>query len=462
MGSGRKNLNLSTLESQVKSQLNSKVTSASEFAGFSKLSRDERFSRLIELGAMLPEDVTFLRGGGIKTPELAENFIENVIGYFQIPLGVATHFLIDGRDYAIPMAVEETSIIAAASKTAKWVRESGELTTVSCGDLIIGQIQIAKVSNLKKLIEIVELRKTSWISEANRNVAHGLVNRGGGVREIQVRSVARGDEAGGGSMAVIHVLADPCDAMGANIINQVCEYLKAHVEEATGESVTMCILSNLVDTKLTRAKIVMHGIDPELGFKIEEASLFAQQDPYRAATNNKGVLNGIDPILIATGNDWRAVEAGVHAYAARDGQYRSITKWKMVGSDLVGTIEAPIVAGTVGGVTKLHPTAQICLKMLAVSSSAELGRVCAAVGLVQNLGALKALTTVGIIEGHMKLHIKNLTLGAGASERELPLVQKRLEEILTLTKRISLSNAVEVLREIRSGHAKSAQTHGRV
>jgi hydroxymethylglutaryl-CoA reductase len=219
----------------------------------------------------------------------------------------------------------------------------------------------------------------------------------------------------------------------------------------------MCIVSNLVDTKLTRATVVMRGIDPDLGKRIEEASLFAIQDPYRAATNNKGVLNGIDPILIATGNDWRAVEAGIHAFAAQTGQYRSITKWKMVGPDLFGVFEAPIVVGTVGGVTKLHPTAQIGLRILGVDSAAHLARICAAVGLVQNLGALRALTTVGIIEGHMKLHIKNLTLGAGAVEREVPIVQKRLEEILLLTKRISLSNAVEVLREVRALSAGSTR-----
>lgn len=436
------------------------------FKGFSKLSREERFERLREMGALQPGDVDYLRGGGLKTPELAEKFIENVIGYFQLPLGVVTNFRIDGRDVVIPMAVEETSIIAAASKTAKWVRENGEITTETLGELIIGQIQLARVAEFSRVREAVERNKSEWIAAANRDVAHGLVARGGGVRDITVREVPRGDggrsgvSLGGtsdGSMAVIHVLADPCDAMGANIINQVCEYLKTPVELATGEAVTMCILSNLVDTKLTRAKVVMRGIDPELGRKIEEASLFALQDPYRAATNNKGVLNGIDPILIATGNDWRAVEAGVHAYAARDGQYRSITRWKMQGADLVGVLEAPIVVGTVGGVTKLHPTAQICLRMLGVESASGLSRVCAAVGLVQNLGALKALTTVGIIEGHMKLHIKNLTLGAGASEREVPLVQKRLEEILVLTKRISLHNAVEVLREIRGQAAAPSQ-----
>ncbi len=429
------------------------------FKGFSKLSREERFDRLNEIGALTKEEVQFLRQGGLKSPELAEKFIENTLGYFQIPMGVATNFKIDGRDYVIPMAVEETSIIAAASKTAKWVREEGELTTESYGNLIIGQIQIANVRNFADFANTVTANSMTWIELANRDVAFGLVARGGGVREIQVRQVPRGFNADGtdaGTMAVIHVLADPCDAMGANIINQVCEYLKNHVEHATGEKVTMCILSNLVDTKLTRARVVLPNIDPELGKKIEEASLFALQDPYRAATNNKGVLNGIDPILIATGNDWRAVEAGVHAYAARDGQYRSITKWKMEGTSLVGLFEAPIVVGTVGGVTKLHPTAQLSLNMLGIESASELSRICAAVGLIQNLGALKALTTVGIIEGHMKLHIKNLTLGAGALEKEVPLVQKRLEEILMLTKRITLSNAIEVLREIRAAGKDAA------
>jgi len=453
MGMGANSKALKDNEASVETKVDDINTEL--FRGFSKLSREERFERLKKMGALTEEDIEFFRSGGLQSPDLAEKFIENVLGYFQLPLGVATNFRIDGRDYVIPMAVEETSIVAAASKTAKWLRESGEITTESVGDLIIGQIQVAKVSDFNRFKSIVEAKKDSWIEMANRDVARGLVARGGGVREIEVREVPRG--VAGGSMAVIHVLADPCDAMGANIINQVCEYLKGPVEEATGETVTMCILSNLVDTKLTRARAVIYDIDPELGRKIEEASLFAQQDPYRAATNNKGILNGIDPILIATGNDWRAVEAGMHAYAVRDGQYRSLSIWKMEGRDLVGTLEAPIVTGTVGGVTKLHPTAQISLRILGVKSAAELSRVCAAVGLVQNLGALKALTTVGIIEGHMKLHIKNLTLGAGANEREMPLVQKRLEEILALTKRITLSNAIEVLREIRASSQATSQ-----
>ena len=417
------------------------------FQGFSKLGRDERLQRLVEMGALTPEDMRFFRNGAPVPLELAEKFIENVLGYFQLPLGVATNFVIDGKAYAIPMAVEETSIIAAASKTAKWVREYGSIRTEMVGRDIIGQIQIAKVMNYPRLVEMVKAREVQWIDSANREVAAGMVRRGGGVRRLEVRKIERGD---GGHMAVIHVYADPCDAMGANVINQVCEYLKTPVESETGEKVTMCILSNLVDSRLTRATVEMLGLEEQLMERIEEASLFAQQDPYRAATNNKGVLNGIDPILIATGNDWRAVEAGVHAYATMSGQYRAITRWKRERNRLIGVFEAPVVLGVVGGVTNLHPTAKVCLRMLKISSAEELSRVCAAVGLVQNLGALRALTTVGIIEGHMKLHIKNLTLGAGAEEREVPYVQKRLEEILSLHKRISLTNAIEVLKELRA------------
>lgn len=421
------------------------------FQGFSKLNRTERLQRLEAMGALTRDDVQYFLSDAPISLNLAENFIENVIGYFQMPMGIAANFVIDRKPYAIPMAVEETSIIAAASKTAKWIRDSGEIRTEVVGRDIIGQIQIAKVKNFSFLQNYILENKNRLIDLVNRDVAHGLVARGGGVRGIELRSIQRND---GEAMAVVHVLMDPCEAMGANIINQVCEYLKTPIESETGETVTMCILSNLVDTKLTRAEVRIpsqgRAEDIELFKKIEEASLFAQLDPYRAATNNKGVLNGIDPILIATGNDWRAVEAGIHAYAARDGQYKSITRWRYDGSDLYGEFEAPIILGTVGGVTRLHPMAKIALRLLGIETSDELARVCAAVGLVQNLGALKALTTIGIIEGHMKLHIKNLTLGAGAEGQEIPYVQKRLEEILSLTKRITLANAKEVLKEFRN------------
>lgn len=424
------------------------------FKGFSKLSREERLKALMEVGVLHDSDVDYLAKGGLRDTSLGEKFIENVIGYFQLPLGVATNFRIDGQDYVIPMAVEETSIVAAVCKTAKWIRDAGSITTEVVGSEIIGQIQCAKIKDFIQFEKQILTQKKYLIEISNREVAFGLVRRGGGVRDIQVRRVPRGD---GSDMAVVHVLMDPCDAMGANIMNQVCEYLKEPIENFTGEKVTMCILSNLVDSKITRATVHITDIDPDLAEKIEEASLFAQQDPYRAATNNKGVLNGIDPILIATGNDWRAVEAGIHAYAARDGQYRSITRWfRDEKGGLKGVFEAPLIVGTVGGVTMLHPTAMMCIKMLGITTANELSRVIAAVGLVQNLGALKALTTVGIIEGHMKLHTKNLALGAGAEEKEIPMVQKKLEEILAVRKRISLSNAIDVLKELRSKQKAAA------
>ncbi len=417
------------------------------FKGFSKLDRSERLNALLETGLLEAADIEFLKQGGLQDFSLGENFIENVIGYFQIPLGVATNFNIDGQDFVIPMAVEETSIVAAASKTAKWVRENGSIQTKIVGQDIIGQIQVAKVKDPDSFTRKILEQKNILIENSNREVAFGLVRRGCGVTDILVRTIPRPE---GGFMGVVHVHMNPCDAMGANIINQVCEFLRAPIEEISDEKVTMCILSNLVDTKITRAEVRMKNIDLELAQKIQEASLFAQQDPYRAATNNKGVLNGIDPILIATGNDWRAVEAGIHAYAARDGQYRSITKWTIENEELVGVFEAPLIVGTVGGMTTLHPTASMCLRLINTNTANELSRVMAAVGLVQNLGALRALTTVGIIEGHMKLHIKNLSLGAGAQEKEMPLLQKRLEEILAHSNRVSLSHAVDALKVLRA------------
>jgi hydroxymethylglutaryl-CoA reductase len=425
------------------------------FEGFSKLNYDQRLQRLVELGFLTPQGAQFFKSGGLKDVSLGEKFIENVLGYFQLPIGVATHFVIDGRPYVIPMAVEETSIIAAASKTAKWVKEKGFIKTQSLGFEIIGQIQIARVQNPNQLAQVLARHEKEWVELANQEVASGMKARGGGVTRMELRLLPHPQ---GGLMGVIHVFMNAMDAMGANIMNQVCEFLKHPIEQASGEKVTMCILSNLVDSKISRAEVVLEGIEDELAGRIEEASYFAEQDPYRAATHNKGVMNGIDPIVIATGNDWRAVEAGVHAYAARSGQYRAITQWRRQGpGQLRGVFEAPLVVGVVGGVTALHPAAATSLEMLGRPSAAGLGRIMAAVGLVQNLGALKALTTVGIIEGHMRLHIKNLSLGAGATEKELPLVMKKMEEILAMKRRISLSHAVQVLKDIREKAEKFTQ-----
>lgn len=416
------------------------------FRGFSKLSREERFDRLLALGAVTPEDIAFLQRGGIKDLNLADKLIENVIGYFQIPLGVATNFNIDGRDYVIPLAVEETSIIAALSKSAKWIRQHGEITTSIHGDCILGQIQLAKIADFPRFSSIFSENRHYLIEKANKDVAANMVKRGGGVVDLSLRQLKRED---GKDMAVIHLTMNSCDAMGANIINQVLEYLKDPIERLSGEEVTMCILSNLNDQKLTTARVTLKNIDPVLGHKLQEASLFAEMDPYRAATHNKGVMNGIDPVLIATGNDWRAVEAGVHAYAARSGQYQAITRWRYQDETLTGELTAPIIVGTVGGVTSLHPTAKMCLRMMDITSANQLSQVIAAVGLVQNLGAIKALCTDGIIQGHMKLHIDNLLLVAGANECEMPVLKERLQEWLDLNKRVSLNNAHDLLAEIR-------------
>ena len=294
--------------------VDSTLNRADLFSGFHRLDRKERLERAREFGDLDANEVRALSGELTLTPEVAEHLIENVLGTFTLPLGVATNFRIDGRDYLIPMAVEETSIIAAASSTAKWVRASGEITTRMQGDLIIGQIQIPKVEDLQKTRAALQENRELLIGLANACVP-GLVSRGGGVRDILLREMPRAD--GSGTMGVLHVLCDPCDAMGANLINQVCEALKPRIELMTGEKVGLCILSNLTDGKVAIAEVVVRGIDPVVGRGIAEAALFAKSDPYRAATHNKGVMNGVDPILIATGNDWRAVEAGVHAYAAR-------------------------------------------------------------------------------------------------------------------------------------------------
>ena len=416
------------------------------FQGFSKLSREERFHRLLSLGALSPDDVDFLKQCGIKEISLAEKLIENVIGYFQIPLGIATNFNIDGQDYVIPLAVEETSIIAALSKTAKWIRQHGHITTSVEGNCILGQIQFAKVNDFEQLTHLFLKNKTYLINKANEEVAASMVNRGGGVNDLYLRRIKRPD---GGDMAIIHLTMNSCDAMGANIINQVLEYLKEPIQQLTGERVSMCILSNLNDQKITHATVTINHIDPELGHKIQEASFFAEIDPYRAATHNKGVMNGIDPVLIATGNDWRAVEAGVHAYAARSGSYQAITRWRYEESQLIGTLSAPIIVGTVGGVTALHPTAKICLKMMNITSANHLSQLIAAVGLVQNLGALRALCTEGIIQGHMKLHIDNLLMVTDANEKELPELKLRLQEWLSRYNRVNVTNANDLLNEMR-------------
>lgn len=414
--------------------------------GFSKLNAEQRFQRLLAMGIISEQDIAYLRDGGVKNLDLSDKLIENSIGYFQLPLGVATNFRIDQKDYVIPLAVEETSIIAALSKTAKWIRQQGRVETAIAGDVIIGQIQFAQVHNFEQFRQLFAEHREELINRSNQEVAASMVKRGGGVIDLHLRRIERDD---GKDMAVIHLTLNSCDAMGANLMNQILEFLKAPLELLTAEKVTMCILSNLNDQKLTKAKVVIDAVDADLGLRIQEASLFAELDPYRAATHNKGVMNGIDPVLIATGNDWRAVESAVHAYACREGRYSAISHWRYHEGVLTGELTAPIVVGTVGGVTALHPTAGMCLRMMNIQSANELSRVVAAVGLVQNLGALVALCSEGIVQGHMRLHINNLLLAAGAGPLELDSLKAGLQAHLIANKRVSLTDAHSLLAQLR-------------
>jgi len=422
------------------------------FKGFSKLNYEQRLKKLKQLKYLSSKDIAYLKLGSVshkikERVELTQCLIENAIGYFPLPLGVATNFIINKKAYLIPMAVEETSIIASASKTARWVCENGEISTQVLGTNSIGQIQIPEVKNYNRLKKTLKENFEDWKIQAHQTVLKSMTKRGGGLKSYRLRRIKTGKAQ---SMAVLHLLIETCEAMGANIINQTCEYLKSPIEKATGEKVGLCILSNLADQRVVKAQVVLKNQSLDLIKKIESASLFAELDPYRASTSNKGVLNGIDAVLIATGNDWRAVEAGLHAYAVRKGSYSSLTKWRVRKDCLYGEIEGPFMLGTVGGVTDLHPTARLCLKLLAQPKTKELAGLCFALGLIQNLGALRALVTKGVIEGHMRLHTKNMVLKAGAStEKEQEELEKKLLQILKNTKRVTLSQAVSILKKIK-------------
>ena len=422
-----------------------------KFKGFSKLHYEDRLKRLRELAYLSKEDIAYLKLGSVSKKlkervELTQCFIENALGYFPLPLGLAANFIINKKPYVLPMAVEETSIIASASKTARWICKEGEISTHVLNTLSIGQVQIPKVKNYAKLKSCIKQNFPNWKSLINTKVLSSMVKRGGGLKAYELRSLKRPD---GKTMAVLHLHIDTCEAMGANIINQACEYLKAPLEKASGEEVGICILSNLADKRMVQARVILRNQDKNLIKKIESASLFAEIDPYRASTSNKGVLNGVDALLIATGNDWRAVSAGLHAYAGRKGAYSSLTKWRVKGSDLHGEMTGPFMLGTLGGVTDLHPTARLSLKILNFPKAVELAGLACALGLVQNLGALRALVTEGVIEGHMKLHVKNLVLKAGAkSKEEQKALEGELVKLLKKTKRISLSQAIQVFKKI--------------
>lgn len=409
------------------------MTKSSRLPGFYKLSLAERTARVARWAGLSSREEALLLQQGLR-PEQANQMIENGIGTYALPLGVAANFLINGRDYLIPMAVEEPSVIAAVSHAAKLVRAGGGFQAEATAPVMIGQIQVLDLPDLKAAAQAIQENKEALMATANA-CSQSIVRRGGGARDIETRVFP---QTAIGPMLVIHLLYDTCDAMGANAINTAVEALAPQVEDLTGGRTNLRILSNLTDRRLAVASCtVPASVLGEEGLpgtvvarQIEEANVFGLVDPYRATTHNKGVMNGIDAVCIATGNDWRALEAGAHAYAARDGQYRALTDWHVdEQGDLYGAIRLPLAVGTVGGATRVHPTARIALKILGLTSARELAEVMAAVGLAQNLAALKALATEGIQQGHMEMHARQVALAAGATgEGQVEALSARLIE----------------------------------
>ncbi|MEI4483239.1 hydroxymethylglutaryl-CoA reductase, degradative [Phyllobacterium sp. CCNWLW183] len=427
-----------------------KRTASSRIENMRNLSPAERLEQ-VALAAQLDEKTRSVLAAPDALPVLRANgMIENVIGTFQLPLGVATNFLINGQDYLVPMAVEEPSVVAAASYMARIVRGCGGFHTSSTAPIMRAQVQVLATSDPYGARLAILAARDEIISAANSKDAV-LVKFGGGCRDIEVHvfpSTSRGP------MVVLHLLVDVRDAMGANTVNTMAESVSPIIERITGGEVRLRILSNLADLRLARARIEV--TEEALATKefsglrmmegIVDAYEFAAIDPYRAATHNKGIMNGVDPVVVATGNDWRAIEAGAHAYAARSGRYTSLSTWEISNKGtLVGTIEMPMALGLVGGATKTHPAAQAALQILNVETAVELAEVTVAVGLAQNMAALRALATEGIQRGHMALHARNIAIGAGASGEEIDEVARRLAN----DHDVRSARAEEILAEMR-------------
>jgi 3-hydroxy-3-methylglutaryl-coenzyme A reductase (EC 1.1.1.34) len=415
---------------------------SSNIPGFYKLSMEKRREILKKFANLTEEELDLIRNMGALGEHLADHMIENVVSVMEVPMGIAVNFLINDRDYLIPMAIEEPSVVAAASNAAKMARVKGGFKAIATDPIMIGQIEVSGMpdpfgakfrilENKKKLLEIANQQDPI------------LVKLGGGAKDIEVRVLDEKEP-----MIVVHILVDVRDAMGANAVNTMAEALAPYIAELSKGKVRLRILSNLATYRLARAyavfdKDAIGGSDVVDG--ILEAYKFAMLDPYRATTHNKGIMNGIDAVLIATSNDWRAIEAGAHAYAAMNG-YKSLTKWeKNEDGDLVGYIELPMAVGIVGGATSTHPKAKIARKILNVSSAQEFAGVLAAVGLAQNFAAIRALATEGIQRGHMELHARNVAISAGAVGDEIDLVANELVR----QKKIRLDVAQEILKKIR-------------
>lgn len=398
---------------------------SSRIPGFHSQSPRARLDTVAAFAGLDEATVAHLADMGNLKPELADRLIENVIATMSVPIGIATNMIVDGEEVLVPMAVEESSVVAAVCNAAKQARVSGGFTTSTSGTLMIAQIQLVGVSDpwsarLKILEREAEIKA---ICDACDPI---LVKLGGGFRAVEVRLL----DTASGPMVITHLIVDTRDAMGANAVNTMAEKLAPSIAGWTGGRVYLRILSNLADRRLARARAVWK-LSEIGGAEVRDGMLsayhFAAADPYRAATHNKGIMNGVSAVVLATGNDTRAIESGAHAYAARDGRYTSLSRWEATAEgDLAGMIELPLAVGLVGGATKAHPTAQACLKILGVTTAEGLARVIAAVGLAQNFAALKALATVGVQKGHMALHAQNIAMMAGAVGPEIDEVAKAL------------------------------------
>lgn len=415
----------------------------SRISGFHKMSPEDRLAAVTGFAGLDAEAVAQLARPGLD-PHVADHMIENAVSTISIPVGIATNVRVDGRDVLVPMATEESSVVAAVCNSARQCYDAGGFVTSVSGTDMIAQIQLVGVSDPENA-RIRILERKAEIAALCDGCDPMLVRLGGGFRDLEVRVIA----AQGGPMVVTHIIVDTRDAMGANAVNTMAEHLAPSIEAWTGGKVYLRILSNLADRRLARARAVW-PLDAIGGEAVRDGMIaayrFAAADPYRAATHNKGIMNGVSAVVLATGNDTRAVEAGAHAYAARGGRYTSLSTWEVAADGgLVGTLELPMPVGLVGGATKVHPTAQACLKILGVSTAAELARIIAAVGLAQNFGAMKALATVGIQQGHMALHAHNVALVVGAAGPEV----ERLAAILVEKRQVRQDVAMAELAKLR-------------
>ena len=412
----------------------------SNYSGFYKLSVEERLDEVVKFANLDKEDIENIKNTDALDIFKADNMVENVIGRFTLPIGVALNFKINDKDYIIPMVSEEASVIAAASNAAKLARSSGGFYTSNTGSIMIAQIQIVGVKDVNYTRMVIYENKEKILKICN-DKDPVLVKFGGGALDIDVRVIETNFE----NMVILHLKVNTLDAMGANAVNTMAEAVAPFIETITGGTVYLRILSNLAIERLVRARTKIKKEElggEEVVDKIILAYTFAEADSFRATTHNKGIMNGISAVVLATGNDTRAIEAGAHAYASITGSYKPLTKWeKDNNGDLVGTIELPLALGLVGGATKIHPTAKTVVKILGVKSATELGEIVASVGLAQNLAAIKALATEGIQRGHMSLHAKNIASVAGAKGEELDRIVKKMIE----DKNINLEYAKSLL-----------------